>query len=96
MTIMSDLEAKRMPQNDISIGWAAGFFDGDGYTSISKQRVKDSKNLTYLPPATLHRPNCKETLLHAALTGNCRVKSQVWPLYFLHKGNFYFIHLNFL
>ena len=43
MTMKSDDEVIRMPQNDIAIGWAAGFFDGDGRTSISKQQVKAAK-----------------------------------------------------
>ncbi len=63
MTMKSDIEVNRMPQNDIAIGWAAGFFDGDGCTSISKQQVKGRKNLTYRLRLYIAQ-NCKETLLH--------------------------------
>ena len=51
------------PQICPDICWAAGFFDGDGCTSIVRQQVEGRKNLTYRLRLTLVQ-NCKETLLH--------------------------------
>lgn len=58
-----DVGADLMRHRDTDVAWAAGFFDGDGCTSISKQQVKGRKNLTYRLRLFIVQ-NCKETLLH--------------------------------
>lgn len=63
MNMKCNIEATRVPQSDSAVTWAAGFFEGDGCTSISKQQVSGRKNLTYRLRLLLLR-NCKETLIH--------------------------------
>lgn len=63
MSMKLNMRTLRTPQNDTAIAWAAGFFDGDGCTSIVRQQVPGRKNLTYRLRLTLVQ-NCKETLTH--------------------------------
>lgn len=63
MSMKCDKAALSMPQNDIQLAWAAGFFDGDGCTSITKQQVEGRKNKTYRLRLTLVQ-NCQDTLKH--------------------------------
>ncbi len=47
--------------DEIKHAWAAGFFDGDGCTSITRQQVQGRKNETFRLRLTIAQ-NCLETL----------------------------------
>lgn len=63
MSMKCDMDSTPMPSSDINLAWAAGFFDGDGCTSITKQQVEGRKNKTYRLRLTLVQ-NCPDTLKH--------------------------------
>lgn len=63
MTFKLNKRAAWPAQTPAAIAWCAGFFDGDGCTTISKQQIRGRKNLTYRLRIVLTQ-NDLETLWH--------------------------------